>query len=70
MPNLGYHPELVDLFTKKGLEMVKKERINLVHSPSGKVVGKTNKITFKDGSVRYFTDNELNKQSTGHLKDF
>lgn len=29
MANLGFHPELVDMFTEKGFEMVNKERVNL-----------------------------------------
>ena len=49
------------------LHIVKTEKANLRHAPSGKVIGKTNKVTFNDGSVRYFRDDEL---STGFLKDF
>lgn len=57
----------IDLSDFEDVSIVKTEKANLLHSPTGKVVGKTNKITFKDGSVRYFTDEEL---STGQLKDF
>lgn len=57
----------IDLSDFEDVSVAKTEKVNLLHAPTGKVVGKTNKITFKDGSVRYYTDEEL---STGKLKDF
>ena len=33
MSNLGFHPEMVDMFTKKGFEMVKKERAEKIKAP-------------------------------------
>lgn len=75
MANLGYHPELVDLFVKKGNELVQNTRIenaiDKMKNGSPKLREKASKEYDKLAQERANLARQkfYERHSTGHIKD-